>query len=356
MSRYSSLISRLPAGIDALIVTSEKNQRYLSGFPFTDGYVVATRSHGYLFTDFRYIEAAKRETRPEYEVIMFENGNRTALVTEKLKNDGVKVLAYEDNFLTVRELEGLKKDFPDFELVPVGTVLEDMRVYKDEEEISCIVKAQRIAEAALEETLKRLTPDMTEIEVAAELEYHMRRGGAAGTSFDTIAVSGKLSSCPHGVPRNVKLESGFLTMDFGALYNGYCSDMTRTVVLGKADAEMKKVYDTVLKAQLAALDAIRPGADMGEMDKIARDIIYGAGFEGCFGHSLGHGVGMFIHERPGFSRLWFGHPLEAGHVVTVEPGIYLENRYGVRIEDMVAIYADRAENLTKAPKELIELF
>ena len=200
-----------------------------------------------------------------------------------------------------------------------------------------------------------MTPNMTEIEVALELEYGMRKFGAEKPSFDTIAVSGSASSLPHGEPRNIKLEKGFLTLDYGALYQGYCSDMTRTIVIGKADDEMKKVYNTVLKAQLAALDFVAAGKKGCDCDKVARDIIYGAGYEGCFGHSLGHGVGMFIHENPRLAGMW-DKPLEVGAIVTVEPGIYIEGKYGVRIEDMVWLKENESVNLTKAPKELIELF
>ena len=180
----------------------------------------------------------------------------------------------------------------------------------------------------------------------------MRKFGAEKTSFDTIAVSGSASSLPHGEPRNIKLERGFLTMDFGALYNGYCSDMTRTIVIGKADDEMKKVYNTVLSAQLAALDFVAAGKSGKDCDKIARDIIYGAGYEGCFGHSLGHGVGMYIHENPRLAGGW-DKPLEVGAIVTVEPGIYIEGKYGVRIEDIVCLKKDGFDNLTRSSKVLI---
>ncbi|MBR2986659.1 MAG: M24 family metallopeptidase, partial [Clostridia bacterium] len=197
-------------------------------------------------------------------------------------------------------------------------------------------------------------PDKTEIDVALELEFYMRSHGAEDKSFDTIAVSGSASSLPHGVPRNVKLEKGFFTMDFGALYEGYCSDMTRTVVLGKADDEMKKIYNTVLTAQLAAIEKLAVGVTGKETDKVARDIIYGAGYEGCFGHGLGHGVGMDIHEAPSNSAAGI-KPFEIGHVITVEPGIYIEGKYGVRIEDMVVFRDGSVEDITKCPKNLIEL-
>jgi Xaa-Pro aminopeptidase len=199
---------------------------------------------------------------------------------------------------------------------------------------------------------------MTEIEVALELEFFMRKMGSEGIAFDTIAVSGTMSARPHGEPRPVKLEKGFLTMDYGARVDGYCSDMTRTVVLGKADAEIKKVYYTFLEAQTTAIDPLQAGLSCRQADKIVRDIINAAGYEGCFGHSLGHGVGLYIHENP---RLSFGagenDVLCPGHVVTAEPGIYIEGKYGCRIEDMIGIKADgTAHDFTKSRKDLIELF
>jgi Xaa-Pro aminopeptidase len=182
----------------------------------------------------------------------------------------------------------------------------------------------------------------------------MKKRGASGTSFDTIAVSGTNSARPHGVPRPVTLEKGFLTMDFGCYFKGYASDMTRTVVIGKADEEMKKVYNTVLEAQLAAINAVREGMTGAELDKVARDIIYGAGYEGCFGHGLGHGVGIYIHENPRVSAVG-KKPLTKGHIFTIEPGIYLKGRYGVRIEDMIQMTENGPIDITKSPKELIEI-
>ncbi|MBQ7836170.1 MAG: aminopeptidase P family protein [Clostridia bacterium] len=230
-----------------------------------------------------------------------------------------------------------------------------MRRIKTAEEVGCIIKAQRIAEKSYYELLPRISVDATETELAAELEYIMKKNGSEGVSFDTIAVSGKNSALPHGVPRNVKLEKGFLTFDFGAVCNGYRSDMTRTVCIGKADSAMKRLYDTVLKAQIAVLEVVGQGGSCFKMDKIARDIIEGAGYKGAFGHSLGHGVGLQIHELPNLSPSAGDKRLCAGDIVTVEPGIYLGGKYGCRIEDMVYIANDSAENLTCMEKELIEI-
>ena len=204
--------------------------------------------------------------------------------------------------------------------------------------------------------MKVINYDCTETYVAAQLEFLMRKNGSEGASFDTIAVSGSNSSSPHGVPRNVKLEKGFLTLDFGAMIGGYHSDMTRTIVIGKADDKMKHLYNTVLDAQMAVLDVIKEGESCFKMDKIARDIINERGYEGAFGHGLGHGVGLEIHEAPNLSPRSGDRKLICGDIVTVEPGIYLEGKYGCRIEDMVAITEDGIRNFTKSNKELIEIY
>ena len=323
------------------------------GLNYTDGYVVVAREKAWLLADFRYIEAAKRFESDFLTVILLEN--RRVTLGNLFSDNKLSRIGFESENVTCAQLDALKETFPLADFVPCGGIIEKMREIKTPEEVRNIIAAQRIAEKALERLFTLISPNMTEIDVALELEYGMRKLGAEKTSFDTIAVSGTASSMPHGVPRNAKLEKGFLTMDFGALYNGYCSDMTRTVVIGKADTEMKKVYHTVLEAQLAALDFVAAGKLGSDCDKTARDIIYAAGYEGCFGHSLGHGVGMYIHEEPRLSYT-YNKPLEIGAVVTVEPGIYLQGKYGVRIEDMVYLSENGTVNLTEAKKELIELF
>lgn len=343
----------IPESADCLLVTSELNQRYLTGLNYTDGYVVVAREKAWLLADFRYIEAAKRFESDFLTVILLEN--RRVTLGNLFSDNKLSRIGFESENVTCAQLNALKETFPLADFVPCGGIIEKMREIKTPEEVRNIIAAQRIAEKALERLFTLISPNMTEIDVALELEYGMRKLGAEKTSFDTIAVSGTASSMPHGVPRNAKLEKGFLTMDFGALYNGYCSDMTRTVVIGKADTEMKKVYHTVLEAQLAALDFVAAGKLGSDCDKTARDIIYAAGYEGCFGHSLGHGVGMYIHEEPRLSYT-YNKPLEIGAVVTVEPGIYLQGKYGVRIEDMVYLSENGTVNLTEAKKELIELF
>lgn len=353
MNAIEKLQQALPEEVDCLLVTSELNQRYLTGLAYTDGYVLVGRHHTWLLADFRYIEVAKRCETDKISVVLLEN--RRVTLGNLFADYHLNRIGFEDSAMTCADWETMKKAFPSVTFLPCGGILENMRQVKTAEEVENIITAQRIAEKALERLLSLMTPDMTEIDVALELDYGMRKFGAEKTSFDTIAVSGSASSLPHGIPRNVKLEKGFLTMDFGALYNGYCSDMTRTVVIGRADEKMKEVYHTVLSAQQAALAYVAVGKPGAACDKIARDIIYRAGYEGCFGHSLGHGVGMFIHENPRLSYTW-DKPLAAGNIVTVEPGIYLEGRYGVRIEDMVWLTEEGTINLTQAPKALVELF
>ncbi len=342
----------LPEGMDALLVTNNRNQRWLSGFNFEDGYVLVTRKTSYLLTDSRYIEAAEKGAQGV--TVLQMAGKRSDMFRKIFEENGVKTVGFEDTWVTVAAYENLKKTLAGFELIPAGKLLENIRETKDDDEIDRIIAAQRIAEKAFEHILGFISPDRTEQEVALELEFYMRSLGAEGTSFPTIAVSGSASALPHGVPRPIKLEKGFFTMDYGALYEGYCSDMTRTVVIGKADEEMKTLYNTVLSAQLAAEEAIAEGVTGAALDKIARDIIDATAYKGCFGHSLGHGVGMYIHEAPGVSG---GNTagLKVGHVITIEPGIYVKGKYGCRIEDMAAIRKNGAEILTKCPKHLIEL-
>ena len=341
---------------DAILVTSEVNQAWVSDFEFTDGYVLVTKNKAYVITDFRYIEAAKAALSDKIEASM--PASMLGEIAEILKSEGISTVTFEEETLSVAALAKIEEKLPGATFVSGASKLIDgLREIKDAKELELMAKAQDIADAAFAHILKVMTPEMTEIEVALELEFFMRKNGASSTSFSTIAVSGSASSLPHGVPRNVKLQKGFFTMDFGAIYKGYCSDMTRTVVLGKADADIKKIYDTVLRAQLAGVENARPGITGRDLDKIARDIIYAEGYEGCFGHGLGHGVGRYIHEAPRVSSAAPADKLLApGHVITCEPGIYIEGKYGCRIEDMVKIEKDGVYNFTHSTKELIEIY
>ena len=305
----------------------------------------------------RYIEAIRSNVTgfdiPDSEKRMSER------ISDHIKDKGYKKIAFEETSMSFDALEQLKAKIPENSTLLSGAskILSSQRAIKLPYEISRIEQAQKITDAAFLHILSFISPKVTEMDIALELEFFMRRNGAESTAFSTIAVSGSASSLPHGVPSREKIKKGFFTMDFGAKYMGYCSDMTRTVVIGKADEEMKKVYDTVLTAQKNALDNIVGGVLCRDADEFARGIIRAEGYDKNFGHSLGHGVGMYIHEKPSLSsHAGPDDKLEAGNVVTVEPGIYLEGRFGCRIEDMIAINEDSSvHNFTQSPKEMIEL-
>ena len=343
-------------GADAAIISSELNIRYLCSFNYTDGYLLIFPDKAYLLADFRYIEAA-RASVGGFEIVSPESDMLSELKLLLSINEA-KTIAIEDATVSCAQY---KKWSEKLEGVTLATGASDLltalRMVKTDGELALIAEAQKITDAAFEHILGFITPERTELEVALELEFFMRARGAEAVAFDTIAVSGASSSLPHGVPSDKKLSLGFLTMDFGAKYKGYCSDMTRTVVIGKANDEVKRVYNTVLSAQRAALERIHEGISCREADKLARDVIVDAGFGKCFGHSLGHGVGLYIHESPSLSpRAPEDTVLRRGNVVTVEPGIYIEGKYGCRIEDMIAVGHDgNIINFTKSSKELIEI-
>lgn len=351
MSRLDKLREMFSEGYDAYLMTSALNIRYISGVDYTDGFLLITGEHAYLLADSRYIEAVGRSADKQFEVVLLA-GKRADIIRSLVPSGSA--IGYEDNVMTCAELSSLEASLPEYTFKAAGGLAEVLRNVKDDTEKQNIIKAQRITEGAFDYILGIISPEMTEREVALELEYHMRKHGADGIAFDTIAVSGGASSLPHGVPSDRKLQRGFLTMDFGAKYNGYCSDMTRTVCIGKPDGEMKRLYDTVLEAQTAAIEFISAGRKCSDCDKAARDIIDKAGYEGRFGHSLGHGVGLYIHEGIHLSSL-SGERLEAGNVVTAEPGIYIEGKYGVRIEDMLYVTESGNEDLTKVDKKLLVL-
>ena len=349
LNKLRDALSRM--GADAILVSSASNMRYLTGFDNPDGTLLVTSEGAYAFQDFRYAEVAESKLKGIYEIRDPKDGTLTQ-INDILKSKKIKELSYESGHVSVDRYELMRKSIC-ADLKSAGGILEELRAVKDENEIESIRRAQEIADKAYAQLLTMLTPNMTETDVATELEYIMRRLGAEDKSFDTIAVSGASSSLPHGVPSNVKLRRGFLTMDFGAVVDGYHSDMTRTVCIGAADNEMKKLYNTVLTAQKSALDFVRAGAKCAECDKVARDII-DVDYKGCFGHSLGHGVGLDIHESPTLSQK-SDRILTAGNLVTVEPGIYINGKYGCRIEDFVLIGENYTENFVKSPKELIEI-
>lgn len=339
--------------LDAAFIYSKENRRYISGFTGSTGYVIITATKAYFVTDFRYRDQAQLQCKG-FEVVIHGSSLLDQL-KETVTKANIKNIAIEEGFMTVAFYDNLKSKFENIELLALKGIMDELRLFKDADEIENIAKAASIADAAFTHILGYIKPGKTEIEVAVELEYFCKKQGATEMSFDSIVASGVRSSLPHGVFSEKIINNGeFLTLDFGCVYNGYCSDMTRTVFVGKADEKQKKIYNTVLEAQQKALEQIRPGILGKEVDKIARDIITEAGFGENFGHGLGHGVGLAVHEEPRLSPLG-ERTLEANMVVTDEPGIYIAGYGGVRIEDLVLVTEQGNRVLSKSPKHLIEL-
>ncbi len=340
---------------EAFMVSSSSNRFYLTGFNSSAGTVLITRTNAVFFIDFRYFEKAKSIV-DSCEVVLYDKGDKG--IYEFCKDEKVKTVFVETAHTSISKHKYLSELFEDINISKdniLDTNLNKMRAVKSELELGFVRQAQHLTEQTLDYILPRIHAGRTEREVMLDMEFFMRGLGATGVAFDFIVVSGKNSSLPHGVPTDKKIENGdFVTMDFGAVVNGYCSDMTRTVAIGNITDEQRLIYDTTLKAQLTAIENIKSGAVCGDIDKIARDIIYEAGYKGCFGHALGHSVGIDVHESPNLSPN-NKEILHVGNVVTVEPGIYLENKFGVRIEDMVYVTENGCINLTKSSKELFIL-
>ena len=347
--------SYFPGKADALLVENGINRKFLLHFSSSAGTLIILPQKSYFIIDFRYIEAARMQIHlPDCEIILQDR--LYDQLNEIFTRHGVKTVGVEDDRLTLSQFALLEEKLPSVRFLPrsgLSAQLLSARMIKTPEEIGKIRQAQGITDAAFTHILNYIRPGVTEKQVALELEYQMKKMGADDLSFETIAVAGKNSSRPHGVPSGYPIQRGdFVTMDFGALVDGYHSDMTRTVAVGSVSEEQERVYEPVLTAQLMALEAIAEGKACSEIDKIARDYINENGYEGCFGHGLGHGVGLEIHEEPRFSP-GCQEILKNNMVITVEPGIYLEGKFGVRIEDFVVVAGDTAVNLTKSEKKLI---
>ena len=341
-------------GLDAMLLTSEANCYYATGF-MGEGIALVTRRGSWYFTDSRYTEAADKAIG-NAAVIREVSRERpfSALINEALAASGAEKVGFEDQRMTVAE-HAVYSEKLHCTLTPASSLMTELRGSKDEEELSCMTAAQRIAEGALEQILKEIRPGMTEKEIAARLNYLMVSAGAEKTSFDTIVASGPNGSMPHAVPGMRKVREGdFITMDFGCVYKGYCSDMTRTVALGRPSDEMRNVYDIVLQAQLAGIAAAKAGVTGAAIDGAARKVIQDAGYGACFGHSFGHSLGIDIHEAPNAAP-GNDKPMPDGAVVSAEPGIYLPGKFGVRIEDVMILRPDGAQVITKAPKALLVL-
>ena len=351
-TRLERLRSHFPEGIDALLVAKPENRAYLTGFTGSAGYVLVSRDLALLLTDFRYVEQAA-EQAPDFTVKDFAPSLHDAL-QQALGENKLLRLGFESEFVTFGNYQGFAEKLQ-VELVPQTGVVEKLRMVKDAEELSYMRQAANIAEEALKLTLPKIKAGVTEAFVALELEIAMRRLGAERVAFDFIAASGPRSSLPHGRASERVMQAGdFLTLDFGAVYNGYCSDMTRTFVIGAPTPEQIKIYGIVLDAQLAALSVIKPGLLGKDVDKVARDVISAAGYAERFGHGLGHGIGRAVHEGPSAGTKG-EDALQPNMVITVEPGIYIPDWGGVRIEDMVVVTPSGCENFYSFSKELIVL-
>ncbi len=357
MDHFEKIAAHLASrGLDGMLLTGEANRFYGSGFHSAggDGAALVTPGKCYYFTDSRYTEAAGRCVQGAELREVGAGRGYPALVAEAAAERNIRRLGFEDAYMTVREHAAYCRALP-CELVPAADLLAELRSVKDEEELAAMTAAQRIAERALDEILKEIRPGVTEKEIAARLQYLMLHFGASDMSFDPIVVSGPNGSLPHGVPSEREVRAGeFVTMDFGCVYRGYCSDMTRTVAVGFATDEMRAVYETVLEAQKAGVAAARAGVTGREVDGAARAVIAAAGYGAYFGHSFGHGVGVEIHEAPNASPM-NDKPLPAGAVISAEPGIYLPGKLGVRIEDVIVLTEEGCRDLTLAPKDLLIL-
>lgn len=355
MSRIEKLRKGMQQrGLDALLVTSPYNLRYVSNFTGTTGLSVITLTTAFFITDFRYTEQVAEQAKG-FTVVQ-NHGPIYDEVVKIVTEQKVEALGFEQDFVTFSIFDMLEEIIPETtDLVPVSGLIEGLREVKEPEEIETIKRACQISDAAFDYILGVIKPGMSEIEVANLLDFHMRSLGATGVSFDTIVASGIRSAMPHGVASQKLIEKGdFITLDFGCYYNGYVSDMTRTFAVGEPIAKLKEIYQVTLEAQLRVIDAAKPGISGIELDAVARDYITSKGYGEAFGHSTGHGIGLEIHEGPNVSKL-AEKAFVPGNVITDEPGIYIPGIGGVRIEDDLLITVGGNEILVHSPKELIIL-
>ncbi len=337
---------------DGVLLTSPYNMRYFSGFTGGEGAVLVTKNSMFLFTDSRYIEQADKETRG---FVLTETNDWIKSVGEIVEQETLGKLAFEDSALSAGQYKKLDEATKNCELIFCSCEIDSLRMIKTPDELEKIRRAEELGCNAFEHILEFIKPDVRETDIALEIEYFLKKNGAEKTSFDTIAISGARTSLPHGGPTDKKIEKGdFVTLDFGCVLDGYCSDMTRTVVVGRATDEQKNIYETVKIAQQMALDFIRSGIKGCEADKVARDYIASKGYGEYFRHSLGHGVGLLVHEFPNLSPR-SEIVLLPNMIVSCEPGIYIPGFGGVRIEDLVCVTQDGCRNLSPVTKELIEL-
>lgn len=349
MEKYLTLLN---GEADGLLLTSRYSRHYSAEFDIAEGVAIVSKKGCRYFTDSRYIESAENGIQG-YEVLMVDQQNGyIKRLTDAINDFGITTLGYEEEFLTAGELANYQEKLP-VRFAPYSKQIDSFRGVKEEWELERMRKAQEITDKAFTEVLGRIHAGMTELELQAELIYCLYKNGAMGLSFDPIVVSGPNTSMPHGVAGERKIQAGdFVTMDFGVLYQGYCSDMTRTVAVGYATEEMKKVYETVAAAQLAGIAVTKAGAIGADIDGAARKVITDAGYGEYFGHGYGHSLGLQIHESPS-PNAGNKNPMPAGAVCSAEPGIYLPGKFGVRIEDVTVLKEGGCEILTKSPKNLI---
>jgi Xaa-Pro aminopeptidase len=350
LEKFRSVMEQ--AGANGFLITSEFNRRYMTNFTGSAGVVLISGKEAKFITDFRYVEQAGNQAQG-YEIVQHK-GTIIEEVAKQASLMGIKKLGFEQDqmiFATYKMYENTVKA----ELVPISGLIENLRLIKTSAEIKILKEAAAIADAAFTHIVEYIRPGLTELDVSNELEFFMRKQGASSSSFDIIAASGKRSALPHGVATDKIIEKGdFITLDYGAYYNGYVSDITRTLAVGEPDPELKKIYNIVLEAQLRGMAGIKPGMTGKEADALTRNFIVEKGYGEYFGHSTGHGIGLEVHEGPALS-VRSETILEPGMVVTVEPGIYLPGVGGVRIEDDTIITVAGNEALTHSTKELIIL-
>ncbi|MCD7830015.1 MAG: Xaa-Pro peptidase family protein [Clostridiales bacterium] len=357
MNHLQKIAALLPEyGLDALVVTSEPGEFYAVGF-HGEGLVLVTAAGSAYSTDSRYIEAAQNQiTGSDIHMIQGAGDSHAKWAGEKCAALSLGKIGVEEQYLSLADYEKLQAAFPaGTEFVHASALLARLRASKDEAELAVMEKAQAITDQAFSEILDYIKPGVTESEIAARLTYLMQSKGASRNSFDPIVASGPNGSMPHAIPGLKQIQAGeFVTMDFGCVYGGYCSDMTRTVAVGQPTEEMRRVYDTVLQAQLTGIALAKPGVTGAAVHNGAAAVLDEAGYAGKMGHSFGHSLGIEIHEDPGF-RPTNNDPMPLGAVVSAEPGIYLPGQFGVRIEDVVVLTEDGCRVLTRSPKELIVL-
>lgn len=357
MSQIQALQEMMKGKCECALITHDVNRRYFTGMKSSAGTVVVFPDAAYLIIDFRYIEKA-RATVKDCEVILQQaGGGLYEQINELCRKHGAKTVSVEAQTMTLADCKALMAKL-EAKIDPESTLSDmigSLRVIKTPDQLEKMVAAQRIAEAGLKHMYNYIRPGVTEKDIQLELDFYMLSHGAEALSFDTIALSGVNTSMPHGVPSDKKVEKGeFVLMDFGAVVDGYHSDMTRTVCVGEPTAKMREVYDIVLEAQRLGIAAVKAGISGKELDAVSRDYIVSKGYGAEFGHSLGHGVGLDIHEAPTASAS-SKDTLAENMVVTVEPGIYIEGEFGVRIEDFVIVKPDGCVNMTEADKSLIIL-